>query len=219
MEDATSIANLSEGLFPLVLAAGASSRMGTPKEFLKFQGLTCLELVLGACREAGLGAPILVTRRERLPDLSTLLTARVGNPVAVVVNENPERGQTSSLRTGLLALPKKARGFLIFPVDHPLITATDLTDLVEAFASHSCKVVVPSFAQRRGHPVVVDVALREPLLALPETGSARDVLRAHAADTRFVTFDDDRVLLDMDTPAAYQECLRRFEVRSALGKG
>lgn len=185
--------------------------MGTPKEFLEFHGFTCLELVLRACREAGLAPPILVTRRERQSAVNTLLTDRVPGPVTVVVNERPERGQTSSLRTGLLALPKAARGFLIFPVDHPLITANDLRNLVSVFTSQRCAVVAPSFAQRRGHPVVVDESLRVPLLALPEDGSARDVLRAHLAGTRFVTFDDDRILLDMDTPDAYQACLRRYE--------
>ncbi|HEY0706725.1 MAG TPA: nucleotidyltransferase family protein [Polyangia bacterium] len=194
----------------MVLAAGASSRMGTPKELLKFHGFTCLELVLRACRTAALETPIVVTRRERLPLVEPMLAAPPCGPATVVVNERPERGQTSSLQAGLLALPKGARGFLIFPVDHPLITGADVENLLNVFTSQRCAVVVPSFSNRRGHPVVVDVSLREPLLALPEGGAARDVLRAHTDDTRFVAFDDDRVLMDMDTPAAYAECLRRF---------
>jgi CTP:molybdopterin cytidylyltransferase MocA len=191
--------------------------MGTPKEFLEFQGLTCLELVLRACSDAGLPPAVVVTRGERQAAVRELVAVRAPERATVVVNPQPELGQTSSLRAGLLALPTAARGFLIFPVDHPLITAADVGFLLRVFTSAGCSLVVPSFAQRRGHPVVVDVALRAPLLALPETGSARDVLRLHTAATRFVEFDDDRVLLDMDTPADYQACLQRFMAQRRAG--
>jgi molybdenum cofactor cytidylyltransferase len=203
------------GFVPLVLCAGASSRMGQPKELLEFQGLTCLEVVLEVCARAGCDTPIVVTRGEREAAIRALLDRR-SLPIRVVVNPSPERGQTSSLRVGLGALPAGARAFLVYPVDHPLIRAADVTRLCEVFTSPPATpsptpslIVAPSFAQRRGHPVVVDAALAPAVLALPPDQPARAVL-SDPARTRFVDFDDDRVLEDMDTPEAYARCLARY---------
>jgi CTP:molybdopterin cytidylyltransferase MocA len=191
--------------------------MGSPKELLEFQGVTCLEKVLAACAGACLSEPILVTRAERAALLTELLH-RWQRPATVVVNPRPELGQTSSLRAGLAQLPPDADGFAIYPVDHPLVTAADVCRLGDTFEAAFAAagtvsrpvLVAPSFAGRRGHPVFVDAQLGPAILALPETGSARDVLRPLSDRTRFVSFDDDRVLIDMDTPAAYEECQRRL---------
>ena len=77
-------------IVPIILAAGASSRMGRPKALCDFDGRTCIELVLDACRQASLAPPIVVlgfqaaTIRRRV---------RFGN-ATVVMNESAERGQT-----------------------------------------------------------------------------------------------------------------------------
>lgn len=209
-------ARIASELVPLVLAAGASSRMGRPKELLQFQGLSCLQVVLAACEKAGLARPIVVTRKERLPLLEAHLTA-LSTPPTFVVNPAPERGQGSSLRSGLERLSSAARGFLIYPVDHPLVTAADLARLIEAFADAANltdgeppDVVVPSFNHRRGHPVLVNARLGPALLALGGDQSPREVLSAPTARVCYVEFDDDRVLRDMDTPEAYAECLARY---------
>jgi molybdenum cofactor cytidylyltransferase len=188
--------------------------MGRPKELLEFQGVTCLELVLGACADAGLAMPILVTRGERSEDISQLLSRKELH-ATIAINPAPELGQTSSLRSGLEQLPASADAFVIYPVDHPLVTARDVRRLADAFATGAGAslppvLVAPSFAGRRGHPVFVDARLAPAILALAPGDSAREVLRAHADRTHFVTFDDDRALVDMDTPAAYQACLQRL---------
>jgi molybdenum cofactor cytidylyltransferase len=209
------------GFVPLVLCAGASSRMGQPKELLQFHGVTCLELVLDACARGGCDTPILVTRGDREAAIRDFVD-RHALSVRVVVNLSPELGQTSSLRVGVAALPAGTRAFLVFPVDHPLVRAEDVSRLCEAFTSapppsspslSPSLVVAPSFAQRRGHPVVVDATLAPAVLALGPDQPARAIL-SDPAHTRFVTFDDDRVLEDMDTPEAYARCLARYRART-----
>src|SRR5881394_2425348 len=179
---------------PIVLCAGASSRMGQPKELLDFHGRTSLELVLEACREGGLGTPLVVTRAERAEALEARLASRQPRPT-VVINARPELGQTSSLRAGLLALPLAATAFLIYPVDFPLVTGADVRRLSARFEAGGARVVVPSFDRRRGHPVVADVAVAAELLALGDGESAREVMNAHRDATAYVDFDDDRVLM------------------------
>jgi molybdenum cofactor cytidylyltransferase len=189
--------------------------MGRPKELLEFQGVTCLQRVLAACAEGGVSSPIVVTRAERAPQLTALL-AQWQSSARVAINPAPELGQTSSLRAGLHLLPPEAEGFLIFPVDHPLITGADVRRLAEAFVTIAGEtqqrpaLVAPSFSGRRGHPVIVDAALAAAILALPPGGSAREVFKPHGDRIHHVVFDDDRVLIDMDTPEAYEACRARL---------
>jgi CTP:molybdopterin cytidylyltransferase MocA len=189
--------------------------MGVPKEWLELEGRACLDLVLGACREAELGRPIVVTRPQGLAAVEDHMRSQ-GIEAEVAVNPHPEEGQTSSLRAGLARLPAAARAFLIYPVDFPLVTGADVRRLCEAFAaSPEAAVVAPSFGRRRGHPVVVDARLAPEILALPPGDSARAVIAAHEAQVRHVDFEDDRVLQDMDTPEAYAACLARLRARAA----
>jgi molybdenum cofactor cytidylyltransferase len=209
--------------------------MGRPKDQLQFEGFTALELALRTCRDAGCGAPIVVTRVEREAEIRGLLT-REWASTRVVVNPSPELGQTSSLRIALAALPAAARGFLVFPVDFPLIRASDVEALCRIFAGAEQyssteqyssmgspgsapvrlpDVVVPSFARRRGHPVLVNVALAPAIRGLAPDASAREVLSSPDLYTIFMEVDDDRVLCDMDTPQAYADALARYRARGA----
>ena len=212
---------------PVILAAGASSRMaGSPKELLQFDGVTTLDLALDHCDDAGCGPAVVVTRSERENAIRELCTRR--SPRArVVVNPSPEQGQTSSLRIGLAHLPAETRAFLVFPVDFPLIRADDVAKLCRIFAApeqySSIKpvnrrdpppdLVVPSYDRRRGHPVLVNAALAPAIRALPSDASAREILSAPGLYTIYMEVDDDRVLCDMDTPEAYAACLARYRRR------
>ena len=196
---------------PIILAAGASSRMGQRKECLGFGGVTCLEIALRNCSDASLSTPILVTREERKFGLETeFLTKRT--VITLAINLHPDLGQTSSLLAGLKVLPADARAFLIYPVDFPLVRATDIDRLYEEYVKEpsGTLVVAPSFQRRRGHPVLVDASLAAALLALPEGGSAREVLGECRERTRYVECGDDRVMVDMDTPEDYERCLARY---------
>ena len=144
-------------IVPVILAAGASSRMGRPKALCDFDGRTCIELALDACRQASLAPPIVVlgfqaaTIRRRV---------RFGN-ATVVMNEGAERGQTSSLKAGLSALPDHAEAFLLYPVDFPLVCAAELGLLVTAWRARSSgrRIFIPSHDGRRGHPVLFPIAV------------------------------------------------------------
>jgi len=130
----------------VVLAAGASSRMGQPKALLDFDGLTCLELVLSSCAAAGLRRVVVVTAPAA--EAVRAAAAHPGLDVTVVVNPAPERGMLSSLQEGLRALPDDAGAFLIFPVDFPLVPAVAIRRLCAAFALRGTgqRIFVPSFA-------------------------------------------------------------------------
>jgi molybdenum cofactor cytidylyltransferase len=194
------------GIHAVVLAAGASSRMGRPKALLDFDGQPCVSLVASACQQAGVGV-VLVTGPA-----GEAVRAACPGEVRQALNHHPERGMLSSLQAGLAALPPDAAAFLIFPVDYPLAPAAEVRRLMTAFRARrpGQRIFVPSFAHRRGHPVLVEAALAPAFLALGEGASARDVIGAHPDQLVHVEAADDRVLLDMDTPDDYRRCLARF---------
>jgi CTP:molybdopterin cytidylyltransferase MocA len=195
---------------PILLAAGASTRMGSPKALLDFDGRTVLERALEAV--AGLGTPVVVLGAAREE-----IQARVPlGSVQVVYNEDWERGQTSSLKAGLSSLAPAAAAFLFHPVDFPLVTREEVGRLVEAFlaARDPRKAIfIPSYGMQRGHPVLCRRELAEEFLALPDDAPARTVINFRPQRIAYVDFDRAYILMDMDTPQDYARCLEAYRER------
>src|SRR5258706_14932184 len=170
-------------IVPIILAAGASTRMRRPKALCDFDGRTCLGLVLRAFHAAALGTPIVVLgfHADEVREGVSITDA------AFVTNDRADRGQTSSLKTGLEAVPSGVRAFLLYPVDFPLVTAADLERLASAWRARlGARIIIPSHDHRRGHPVLFDMAFRDPFLGLPDDAPARWVVDAYADDITYV---------------------------------
>ncbi len=182
----------------LILAAGESRRMGSPKALLEYRGETFVDRLVGLF--TAICSPVVVVLGADAERVRT----RAARPAAFVLNPDYRTGQTGSLQCGLRAVPPEAEGVLFTLVDHPSVDPATLARLI---AAPRPLVRVPRRAGRRGHPIWFRPELISEFLALPETGSARDVVRAHAADTEFLDVDDAGVLADIDDPAAYRELL------------
>ena len=167
---------------PIILAAGRGSRMGGPKALLAVEGQTALERCVATCRAAA-ARLASATEQASAPDAAPSITPPIvvcGHGAAqvrerferepdllLVLNADPDRGQTSSVQTGLTALPPAASGFFIFPVDHPLVADDDLVALARAAAGAAETLIVrPSHGGRAGHPVLIRRALCGEILAL-----------------------------------------------------
>jgi molybdenum cofactor cytidylyltransferase len=184
----------------VILAAGASKRMGSPKALLSYQGetfLTRLARVLGSVCE-----PVVVVLGHN-PDA---IRPHVPRGARVVVNPDPDRGQLSSLQTALAALPPDIDGFAFVPVDCPAVAEATVARLAGTFASRDrgSLFVIPRKDGRRGHPVLADRRLIVEFLALPPAAEAREIVHAHVAETEYVEVDDDGIFADIDTPEAYR---------------
>lgn len=198
-------------LQPIILAAGASSRMGQPKALLEFDGKTALELAVDAVR--GHAPPIVVLGpnhqeiRERAPLRG----------VRWVYNLDVESGQTQSLRVALMLLPPAAEAFFFMPVDFPLVSPAEVDRLVAAWranADPAKSVFIPSHSMKRGHPVLCRRALADEFIALKSGASARDVLNRDNLRVEHVIYPEAYVLMDMDTPEDYVRCLEAYRART-----
>ena len=184
-------------LAAVILSAGASSRMGRPKALLPYREGTFLEHLIEVTRHPLIG----VTRVVLGAGAEVIRTIAKLDPSVVVLNEAWEQGQLSSICAGLRSLEGiDTDGIVLCPVDHPLVTARLVSDLVEQFYENKKAIVLPTFKGRRGHPVIFSKALFGELLAAPADMGARSVVWAHAADIAEVLTDEEGVILNLNDP-------------------
>jgi molybdenum cofactor cytidylyltransferase len=178
---------------PLILAAGASQRMGVPKATLLYGEESALERILRTCRDCGLATPRVVTGAH-----AALTEAAAGeHPARFLHNPAWKQGRATSIQRGLSDL-EGLEGALLWPVDACLPGA----EVVRALLGPEASGVVPSHAGRRGHPLLLAARVFPRLLALGPDGSAREVVRALAdsGDLAHVEVSDPCVLMNANTP-------------------
>ncbi len=191
-------------------AGGASERMGKPKALLPYRGRTFLDTILDACRALGLQQRIVVLGY----DADNILSGIDLSEATVLTNPAPESGPIGSIRVGIQAiLNHPVEGALVWHVDRPHVAIATIEALLDRFRQEGEPIVVPSYQARRGHPVIFGRAVFEELLAVPDDQGARAVVRSDPSRVAVVPVDDPAVTEDIDTPEAYQELLRREDIR------
>jgi molybdenum cofactor cytidylyltransferase len=177
----------------IVLAAGASSRMGRPKALLDVGKRTAIEQVVETLRDGGASGIVVVVGRHA----AEIRAGADLRGVRVVDNPDWERGRTSSVQRGLAALPPGTEWTLLALVDMPLVRAETVRALLAA-RRDDADAVVPVHAGRRGHPILLRRTLFPRIAALGPDAPLHDVIRtARRAD---VEVDDPGVLVDFDEP-------------------
>jgi len=190
----------------VILAAGASSRMGADKALLPWpKGTAASGTLLSAtirAYSAHCDLVIVVAGRNE----AALAPIVYAEGAFLVRNSAPERGQFSSLQTGLHDVLNRGRDSAIITlVDRPPPAADTLRKLVNAYATldHNTWAIIPEHAGRHGHPILVGRELIEAFLGPPTTSNAREILHAHAERIAYFEVDDPRVTTNVNTPADY----------------
>ncbi|HLH37641.1 MAG TPA: nucleotidyltransferase family protein [Bryobacteraceae bacterium] len=174
----------------IILAAGASRRMGRPKALLEYRGETFVGRLVRVLQK--FCDPVIVVLGHHAAAIRDHVRA------GVVVNPDPDRGQLSSLQT---ALERIDSDFLFIPVDSPTVREETIEKLISAVG---CGVVIPRYHGRRGHPVCVSRSLRADFLALQPTAETRAAIDARPALITYLDVDDPGVLADIDDAEAYR---------------
>jgi molybdenum cofactor cytidylyltransferase len=195
------IAGAIEVIAGIILAAGASSRMGTPKALLEYRGETFLDRLIRVL--GGVCDPVIVVLGYHADEIRAAVSRGPCGRARFVVNPNPSRGQLSSLKTALVEVPEEAEGFLFMPVDCPAPAQQTVRMIVDALREKAL-LAIPRFEGRRGHPVCARRELIAEFLALPIEGQAKEVVRRHADRTHYLDTFDAGVLSDVDDPEAYR---------------
>ena len=190
----------------VILAAGDSTRMGSPKALLLTpDGRTFVAAIAGTFAAAGITDIVVVTGRDHDRIVEALASARLPVRPRIARNENPSRGQLSSLLTGMDAsAAPDAEAVVVTLVDVPMVAAETVLLVVSEWRRTRAPIVRPAIGDRHGHPVVFDRRVFAELRTAPSDLGAKSVVRAHAAEVVNVPVTDEGCLVDVDTPGDYK---------------
>jgi molybdenum cofactor cytidylyltransferase len=182
----------------ILLAAGESRRMGFPKPLLPYRGTTFLEHLLTVLQ--GRVNPLVLVLGAHADRIRAAV--RIPDSVIVAINENYAAGQLSSLQIGIRALPADAEAAMVALVDHPCIDRALVERLISEWRENHPPVLIPTYNERRGHPMIFHRDLFAELLEAPLDQGARAVVRRHTV--HHVPVKNEGILHDLDDPQAYR---------------
>ncbi|HEX9106177.1 MAG TPA: nucleotidyltransferase family protein [Longimicrobiales bacterium] len=188
-----------ERIAGIVLAAGASSRMGRPKPELTLGGKSFLERCIEALRAGGCDPVVAVVAEARQA------AARERPGVLWAQNAEPGSEQIESIRIALAEIPPDSAAVLVLPVDAPAVRAQTVRTLIQAFqASPAAHVVRPVHQGRPGHPTLFARAVFEQLCEPGLTHGAETIVTRHSASRLDVPVDDPGIVGNVNTPTDYE---------------
>ncbi len=191
----------------LILAAGASSRMGSNKLIEDIAGMPMVARVAQSVA-ASKATPITIVTGNQPEKVKAAVN---GIAASFVHNPNFAQGLATSLKAGIAALPKDIDGVVICLGDMPLISERTLDKLIAAFNPLEGRaIVVPMHDGKRGNPVLWGTQYLAEMQSLGGDQGARKLLDAYADDIVEVAIDDESVLFDVDTPDKLAEVKTRF---------
>jgi molybdenum cofactor cytidylyltransferase len=192
-------------LFAVIPAAGRSRRMGRPKLLLPLGRTTVIGRLLTTLAAADVEAFVLVRPADEA------LRAEATRCGAVVVQpDNPPPEMRISVEQLLRAIedqrsPNSEDGWLLIPADHPLLSPATLQTLIEVWQKSPAQIVLPTCNARRGHPTLLPWSLAADVNALPANVGINHLIRQHPELVSEIPVEDPTVVLDIDTPADYQQ--------------
>jgi len=188
----------------VILAAGDSTRMGRDKALLPWRGST----FLGAAIESLMPhcEMVLVVAGRNVSQLEPIVYAA---GAFIVSNPAPERGQFSSLQTGLQEVLNRGRDAAIVTlVDRPAVHTSTVGELRQQFleaCGRDVWAVVPEYEGKHGHPIIVGREMMEAFLRAPVSSTARDVEHAVRNKIEYVLVRDPNISANINTPEDYAQ--------------
>lgn len=192
-------------IWAVVLAAGLSTRMGTQKLLLPFDGRPIIEKVIENARLSGIKNMVVVLGS----DAGAVSSVLKHEPVQLVMNKNFGEGMHSSVITGVKAVPEDAKAVLVFLGDQPFIPPKATKAVIEAWKASGKGIVIPLFQGRRGHPPLYDLKYRHELENLDPEKGLRAIAGKFPEDVFEVETFCAEIVRDIDTKADYENEIKR----------
>lgn len=201
MTDSVTASNRStDQIAAVVLAAGQSRRMGTPKLVLPWGSRTVIGQVVQTLFDGGISEIVVVTGGA----WEAVEAVLKDTPVKLVRNQEFANSEmVASLQIGIRSLAPACQVALIALGDQPTIDAEVVQKLVDAYLQTGASIIIPSYQMRRGHPWLVVRSLWPDILALSKNQTMRDFLQSHVDQIAYIQINIPGIILDLDTPEEY----------------
>lgn len=189
----------------IVLAAGASSRMqGYTKQLLPWQGKTLIENAINIATTSQVKDTFVVLGAH-----SDDIHAKISHlPVYTTLNREWLTGQSSSIRAGLLSLPKRIAAAIFINCDQPLLVPDVIDEIIQQYRETDALIICSRYAGRRGSPVLFDRRCFDELAQLRDDQGGRELLAKYQTQVEFVDFSNANMSLDIDTYEDYKNLCR-----------
>jgi molybdenum cofactor cytidylyltransferase len=183
----------------ILLAAGQSRRMGQFKQLLTVAGKTFVEQCVDTLL-ASFADEIIVVTGHRESDVRHKLENR---RVRFAHNPDYKEGMSTSIKRGVEAASDESDAVLIALVDQPLIETDTVNQLIEIYRKDRPLIIVPRYKGRNGHPIIMDMKLRQEILSMDTSRGLKPVREAHAGEVVYIEAASESVLIDFDLPEDY----------------
>lgn len=193
----------------IILAAGMSKRLGTPKQLLRFKGKYLLEHVLEAALASLLDSVFLVLGYESDRIAKALELQKAPSRLRKIVNPQYTEGMSRSLCSGLTAA-QSFPSVMFLLGDQPLLDSGIINFLLYRFRESKKDICVPVYGNRRGNPVIFSQRFYRILGKIEGDIGAREVIASHEKDVLEVELSDPKIFTDIDTPEDL-ESLKRID--------
>ena len=186
----------------MILAAGKSSRIDYfPKANLLYKGNTFLEQGISLFRSAGINSVYAVVGHNK----DAILKKHEESDIRFVENNDYEEGQLSSIQAVLSVLSDDTEAVFIHLVDQPLVKVSTIEQIVSEYRQGKSLIVVPTYGEKRGHPVLFSNKVFAQLLNAPREVGARQVVWDNQKDVTEFEADDHGVLININTRHEYEK--------------
>ena len=189
----------------ILLAAGESRRMGEFKQLLRLGDKSFVECCVDNLLASRVDELIVVTGHRELE----VRRAVRDRPVRFAHNSGYKSGMASSIKCGVQAVSEGARACVVALVDQPQIDTQVINCIIETYETARSLIVIPGYQGRNGHPILLDLSLKEEILEMSLEQGLRQVVRAHSGQVARLEANNSAVLEDCDLPEDYARMLKQ----------
>jgi molybdenum cofactor cytidylyltransferase len=195
----------------IILAAGAATRFGQPKQLLRLKEKYLIERVLDAALNSRLSRVVLVLGYAHQKILQALAEKTQHSKLHIEVNPNYKKGQSHSLRVGLAAVKNDFPAVTFLLGDQPMLNSATINTLLERFWSADKDICVPTYRGQRKNPVIFSRRLYNNLMDIKGDTGARQLIDDNPDQVLTIEIDDPLCFFDVDTPQDFKNLKKEIE--------
>jgi len=188
----------------IILAAGESRRMGQPKLLLPYGETTIIDTVIREVIRSEANQIIAVIGSEK----DKIRRQIKDYPLMIAENHEFRYGMLSSVQCGLRALPDNTGAVLVLLGDQPMIPASVINDVINAYRQTEKGIIIAVHNGKRGHPILLDIKYRYEIEQLSPDHSLHDITHKYPEDILELEVGTPVILRDIDTLDDYNKELK-----------